>query len=209
MVAAFDLDDTLYHEMDYVHSAFRAIAHKYGSKYYQLMISAPSVAEAFDTPGIKIDDLLQIYRNHIPDITLPVSSLYTLEALKKSGHTLALITDGRVSTQYNKISSLGLDRIISPDMIYVSEEFGQGKITGGAMRDIMVKCPSDSYMYVGDNLTKDFVRGNELGWATVCLKASPVNIFPQDFKNTDSQFLPKKVIRNLYELLDLVRMNPV
>lgn len=205
MVIAFDLDDTLYHEMDYVHSAYRAIADKFGRKYYQLMMAAPTPADAFDATGIMIEELLHIYRHHFPDITLPMSSLYTLAALKKMGHTLALITDGRTSTQYNKIVALGLDRLISPDMIYVSEKFGQEKITGGAMRDIMAKRPGCRYMYVGDNLVKDFVRGNEMGWVTVCLKASSVNIFPQNFENIDSQFLPKKVICNLYELLDLAR----
>lgn len=203
MVVVFDLDDTLYHEMDYVHSAYRAIARKYGSRYYDLMMSASTVAEAFDATGINIDELLSIYRNHFPDITLPISSLYTLSSLKKAGHALALVTDGRSSTQYNKIIALRLDKLMSPDMIYVSEEFGEEKITGASMHDIMAKHPGEHYTYVGDNLAKDFVRGNEMGWETVCVKASPVNIFPQDFKNTNPKYLPKKVINNLYELLDL------
>lgn len=200
MVVAFDLDDTLYHEMDYVRSAYRAIARIYGAHLLPLMMSASSPSEAFDATGVDIKELLHIYRTHEPDISLPMSALYTLVSILKGGHILALITDGRTVTQENKIKALGLDRFISPDMIYISEKFGEEKLSGGAMRHIMKKYPGEKYIYVGDNPAKDFVRGNELGWETICLKASRENIFPQNFSNIENKFLPKRIIHNLYEL---------
>lgn len=206
MVIVFDLDDTLYQEMEYVRSAYRAIARRFGAHYLPLMLSAATPAEAFDATGLDVKTELEIYRNHIPDITLPWSSLYTLSALKNMGHTLALITDGRAVTQRHKIEALGLERFINSDMIYISEIFGEGKITGGAMKDIMKRYPDEKYIYVGDNPEKDFVRGNEYGWITVALKAGEDNIFKQDFEKSGNDFRPKIVVRNIIELLQIVNM---
>lgn len=204
MVIAFDLDDTLYQEMEYVRSAYRAIARRFGAHYLPCMLSAHTPAEAFDSTGLEVKAELEIYRNHIPDITLPWESLYLLSLLKNAGHILALITDGRKVTQRHKIEALGLERFMSPDMIYVSEEFGEEKITGGAMRNIMRKYPQEKYMYVGDNPEKDFVRGNELGWTTVALKAKKDNIFVQDFDKKPEFFRPKIIIDNIIELFQIV-----
>lgn len=70
----------------------------------------------------------------------------------------------------------------------------------------MNKCPDDIYVYVGDNPEKDFVRGNELGWITVCLKASEDNIFPQNFVEISSEYNPRLIIHNLYEMVDFVNL---
>lgn len=204
MIVAFDLDDTLYHEMDYVRSAYKAIAHIYGTHLLPLMMKAPSPAKAFDLTGVEIDKLLKIYRTHEPDISLSVAAIYTLVTLLKKGHTLALITDGRTVTQEHKIKALGLDRLINADMIYISEKFGEEKISGGAMKDTMRKYPNERYVYVGDNPAKDFVRGNEMGWETICLKATSDNIFQQNFCDFEDAFLPKYFICNLFELIDCV-----
>jgi len=204
MVVAFDLDDTLYQEMEYVRSAYRAIAAKFGAHYLSAMMSAPTPSIAFDATGLDVGAELDIYRNHFPDITLPWDSLYTLALLKNKGHTLALITDGRASTQGNKIAALGLERFINCEMIYISGDFGESKITGGAMRDIMKKCPGEKYLYVGDNPEKDFIRGNELGWITVALKAKIDNINPQNFKSVASECRPDVVIQNMTELIEIV-----
>lgn len=201
---AFDLDDTLYQEMEYVRSAYRAIVAKFGARYLSVMMSAPTPSEAFDATGLDVGAELDIYRNHFPDITLPWDSLYTLALLKNKGHILALITDGRASTQCNKIAALGLERFISHEMIYVSENFGESKITGGAMRDIMRKCPGEKCLYVGDNPEKDFICGNELGWITVALKAKTDNVHPQNFESVAPNYRPAAIIRNIVELIEIV-----
>ncbi|MDE6860980.1 MAG: HAD-IA family hydrolase [Duncaniella sp.] len=204
MVVAFDLDDTLYQEIEYVRSAYRAISRKFGAHYLPAMMSAATPAEAFDITGLDIAEELDIYRTHIPDIKLPWDSLYTLAMLRNLGHVLALITDGREVTQKHKVEALGLYRYMAQDMIYISESFGEGKMTGGAMRDIMAKYPSEKYLYIGDNPEKDFIRGNELGWLTVALKAKKDNIFVQKFDEVDSGWLPAFVIDNIIELIQIV-----
>lgn len=96
MTVIFDLDDTLYAEMEFVRSAYREIARKHGRELLGPMLDAPSPREAFDSTGLPIGELLPIYRNHFPDIRLPWQSLYTLASLKIEGIGWGLSPTGGV-----------------------------------------------------------------------------------------------------------------
>ncbi|MCM1076624.1 MAG: HAD family hydrolase [Bacteroides sp.] len=205
MIVVFDLDDTLYAEMDFVRSGYRAIANRYGHGLLAKMLHASTPREAFDSTGLPINDQLELYRSHYPAIRLPWQSLYTLASLKKRGHILGLVTDGRGLTQRNKINALGLDRFIDERMIFISGETGVEKVSGDSFGRIMLECgPMEKYMYVGDNPAKDFIPGNRLGWDTVCLLDGThgENIFSQDFNLFPQENQPKKLISSLIELLD-------
>lgn len=204
MVVAFDLDDTLFPEMDYVRSAYRAIAREFGEHYLPMMMSAATPAQAFDATGIDIDTQLRIYRTHFPDISLSDEAFKTLSDLKSGGHILAIITDGRYVTQMNKIKALGLDRFVDDDLIFISGSYGEPKLSGGAMRELMSRFPDEKYAYVGDNPEKDFVRANELGWITVALRAKKDNIFSQDFEKAPSEYRPGVIIDELCEIIQFV-----
>lgn len=180
MVVAFDLDDTLFPEADYVESAFRAIGRRYGLHLLGPMMCAATPAEAFDSTGLPVDDLLAIYRTHFPDIRLPWESLYALASLRNAGHRLALVTDGRSVTQRHKIEALGLGRFIAPDMMFISAEVGEGKAGGRAFLTIMERCPGETFMYVGDNPDKDVAAPLALGWKVVLLRSRGRNIHPQN-----------------------------
>lgn len=207
MVFVFDLDDTLFAEMEFVRSAYRAIASRYGSNLLAGMLDAPSPREAFDSTGLPIGELLPIYRNHFPDIRLPWQSLYTLAALRNRGERLGLITDGRSVTQRNKINALGLNRFVADELIFISEEVGAEKLSGRSFEAVMTLCgDSDGshYVYVGDNPQKDFQPGNRLGWQTVCLLgcAAGENIFDQNLRDIPAENRPSRVIYSLTDLLD-------
>lgn len=205
MTVIFDLDDTLCAEMEFVRSAYREIARKYGRELLGPMMSAPSPREAFDSTGLLIGELLSIYRNHYPDIRLPWESLYTLASLKNRGHRLGLITDGRSLTQRNKIRALGLERFMEEELIFISEEVGCEKISGRSFERVMELCGKGGrYMYVGDNPMKDFLPGNRLGWDTVCLinGAKGENLFSQDFNAVADAYWPKCCVDSLLQLLD-------
>lgn len=205
MTVVFDLDDTLYAEMEFVRSAYRAIARRYGLHLLDPMMRASSPREAFDSTGLPIADQLKVYREHFPDIRLPWLSLYTLSMLRNRGHRLGLVTDGRSVTQRNKIRALGLERFIDPELIFISEEVGSDKLSGQAFGRIMALCgENDKYVYVGDNPHKDFVAGNRLGWLTVCLLdgAFGENLFDQSLSGLPIENLPRKIICGLTELLD-------
>ena len=134
-VVCFDLDDTLYKEIDYLKSAYNEIFnsvdhpellpqmiawYRDGKNVFQELNNRIGI----DKP---IDDYLRLYRNHIPEITLSDGVEETLNELSRRGFPLGLITDGRSISQGNKISSLGLRRWIKSNNIIISEEFGSEK----------------------------------------------------------------------------------
>lgn len=199
----FDLDDTLYPEIDYVHSAYRAIAARWGVELLPLMFAAPSIAEAFDLvtatrPDVTITEIIGLYRTHCPGIHLPWQSLYTLATLRNTGHKIGIITDGRSITQRHKIEALDLDRFVNPEHIIISEEIGGDKTTPLPFETIAGKCPDEKFTYIGDNPAKDFTYPASMGWRTVCLLNAGHNIHSQDL----SQLPPSTIsIRSLTELL--------
>lgn len=207
-VIVFDLDDTLYKEIDFLISGYREVARHIGHpEATDFMLKRYSEgANAFEDMitkfnlDISIDDLLDIYRNHIPDISLDSNTEDVLEKLYSRGFTLGLITDGRSVTQRNKIKVLRLKRWIKDENILISEEQGFGKPDERCYLYFMTRFPDAEFTYIGDNLAKDFVTANSLGWQTICLIDDGRNIFKQDF-TIDRNYLPNRSIKSLTELL--------
>ncbi len=209
-IIILDLDDTLYKEIDFLRSAFQEIAFYIGipDTYGRMLRYWQQGENVFEriivdyNLNMSINELLRVYREHKPDITLDVETVKTLDKLSKSC-ILGIITDGRSLTQRNKVVALGLDEYISGENILVSEETGFEKPSQVPYQIIMNKFPHCTYWYVGDNPTKDFLAPNQLGWNTICLLDDGRNIHKQTF-SLDSQFLPKFRIRKLTEVLDFV-----
>ncbi len=207
----FDLDDTLYKEIDFLKSAFRQIADVIGiTGVYDFMLKCYRDGEnAFKMMierynlSYTVDQLLDIYRNHKPDITLDLSIVATLDELKSRGWTMGLMTDGRSVTQRNKIDALGLSEWIEPNCILISEEFGYGKPDEHCYQYFIERYPNAKFCYVGDNLNKDFVTANKLGWQTICLLDDGRNVFSQQIV-IPKEYLPQQTIKELPELLQLI-----
>lgn len=53
------------------------------------------------------------------------------------------------------------------------------------------------FTYVGDNLKKDFIAPNALGWLTVCLKDDGRNIHKQEVEDLEEGMRPKRWIEGL------------
>ncbi len=207
----FDLDDTLYKEIDFLKSAFRQIADVIGiTGVYDFMLKCyrdgenafKMVIERYNL-SYTVDQLLDIYRNHKPDITLDLSIVATLDELKSRGWTMGLMTDGRSVTQRNKIDALGLSEWIEPNCILISEEFGYGKPDEHCYQYFIERYPNAKFCYVGDNLNKDFVTANKLGWQTICLLDDGRNVFSQQIV-LPKEYLPQQTIKELPELLQLI-----
>ncbi len=207
----FDLDDTLYKEIDFLKSAFRQIADVIGiTGVYDFMLKCYRDGEnAFKMViqrynlSYTVDQLLDIYRNHKPDITLDPSIVATLDELKSRGWTMGLMTDGRSVTQRNKIDALGLSEWIEPNCILISEEFGYGKPDEHCYQYFIERYPNAKFCYVGDNLNKDFVTANKLGWQTIGLLDDGRNVFSQQIV-IPKEYLPQQTIKELPELLQLI-----
>jgi len=204
----FDLDDTLALEIDYLKSAFREIAHLADPQHPNL---ADVLIELYfqnenafawlcaTYPQFTVSDLLHIYRNHSPNY--PKNNCKSLLAqLKTKVYVLGLVTDGYSVTQRNKLKALGIDDYF--DLLIISEEFGSEK-PSAANFEVFHQFQTQQYYYVGDNVSKDFITPNALGWTTICLLDAGNNIHPQDF-NKDSLYLPHKNIYKLEDLLELI-----
>lgn len=222
-VICFDLDDTLSKEIDYLKSAYREIAQYAAApcegcsdsvsilaeKAYVAMLEAYQRGEnafvalnAFLGVQNPVNEYLGIYRNHVPEIRLPDEVRDVLVKLKAEGCVIGLITDGRCVQQRHKIEALGLAEFVAEEDIVISEEFGSEKPALANYDYFMKRYPeAEEFVYVGDNVKKDFIAPNALGWMTVCLKDDGRNIHKQDFASVPAEALPKRVIESLSDLV--------
>jgi putative hydrolase of the HAD superfamily len=176
MVIVFDLDDTLYDEIDFVKSGFKEIS-KYlqDDKYYDFMIDEfyqngsgkvfNKLIENFEL-DISLQRLIEIYRFHKPNINLPQDIVKLLEFT--SDYKTALISDGHYITQKNKFDILGLNRFINYPIF--TDFYHTRKPELKPFEMIMKKYPYESYVYISDNPKKDFIAPNKLGWSSIRYK---------------------------------------
>jgi putative hydrolase of the HAD superfamily len=192
-VVVFDLDDTLYPERDFVSSGFRAaagvITDRIKTDVFCRIVDLFEAGESdpfgrvLAESGLAAElkgQLIQAYRNHMPTLMLVAEVVEMLNSLRASGRSLGIITDGRSVTQRNKIRALGLDAWI--DAIVISEEFGSAKPEVRNYRYFEEHFPGQQFVYVGNDIEKDFVAPNRLGWQTVGLRhnARHIHLPPQE-----------------------------
>lgn len=187
----FDLDDTLFPEIDFLQSGFRHIASGlepfigadiYAGMWQQYLNKGNVfswILRQYGSllPRLTADDLLQQYRNHLPAIRLHKDAAVFLNQLNEQCIPAGLITDGRSNTQRNKLKALYLDNYFSD--IIISEEFGSEKPDERNYRYFERKYPGSDFYYFGDNTNKDFITPGKLGWGMACLKDRGRNIHPQ------------------------------
>lgn len=216
-VIVFDLDDTLYKEIDYLKSAYHEIADWFRDHYgiYGLWGEMlryygekkdvfQEIIDFYKRPVDK-EFLLEMYRAHQPDIQLDDDTRFALDDLKNNGgYEIAIITDGRSLTQRNKAKALGLDQYLGDETdMLVSEEHGHEKPDGYAYEMIEAFFPKREYVYVGDNPEKDFLAPNHMGWNTICLLDDGRNIHKQNF-NLPKGYLPKWRIGNMKDIIGYI-----
>lgn len=222
-IIVFDLDDTLYKEIDYLKSGYKKVAKMVEMRYgldspliYDHLLSwyfkgENAFARLNEHYGIDnpIEDYLNIYRYHHPSIELSEETKNTLNALKSKGFTLGVISDGREITQKQKIEALGLEEWIDWDKILINEDTKYFKPNHWSFDRMVLQCYEQysgadlKFYYVGDNPKKDFLAPNQLGWETVCLMDDGRNIHLQDFSLSE-EYLPKVRIGDMKELINLI-----
>jgi putative hydrolase of the HAD superfamily len=186
----FDLDDTLYDEIEYCETGFTAVA-----EFLAELPEAPSAMRIFITLWEQfiggnrkktfntaleeleicyndkfIDELVNVYRNHIPTIKLPQDSRDVLCELRAK-YTLALITDGFLPAQQFKVKSLGIEEYFK--CIVYTEQLGREfwKPSPAGFENIIqtLNVKPENMVYIADNEKKDFIAPNRLGFSTVQL----------------------------------------
>lgn len=180
-----DLDDTLYNEVDYVLSGFKTIDnwikktygkndfYEYAVKLFELGERKKVFNQALDSLNIEYDQefissLLEMYRSHLPTISLLNDSLWLLDNLKANVKK-GIITDGYYNTQNQKLKALKLfDKFNS---IVISDLFGRENWKPSPRPYLesikILNCDHHECVYIGDNDKKDFITAKRLGWLTV------------------------------------------
>ncbi len=188
-VIAFDLDDTLYDELTYVNSGFKAVAayleqtrnFDAGRSFAILWktLEREGRGKVFDhllreygiysSAGIK--KCLSVYRSHRPQINLSEEGTNCLLRME-SQHPLYIVTDGNKQVQHNKLEALGLYTKVKH--CFVTHRYGvrHAKPSPYCFEKItqMEDCRPEQIIYVGDNPTKDFRGIRPLGFKTVRLR---------------------------------------
>ena len=184
-VLVFDLDDTLYPELSYVHSGFRAVA-----AFLSPLLGVPAdtlaagmmAEEAIQGRGQVFDNVLRqhgrwsralvvaclrAYRQHQPEISLFPDAERALNRF--AGQPLYIVTDGHKEVQARKVAALGLAGRVRH--AYLTNRYGRHRAKPNPHVFELI-CRREGVgpaevIYVGDNVKKDFVGIKPLGFNTV------------------------------------------
>ena len=184
MVLIFDLDDTLYPEISYVHSGFSAVADAlerlYGwhageslAQMHEVLRTRGrgSVFDALlETRGVHtrkaVRECVAMYRHHKPRIALKPEADYFLRHWPERPY---LVTDGHKVVQAKKVESLGI--IPRFKRVYITHRYGVCHAKPSPYCFDRIRraegCNWSDLVYVGDNPVKDFVSLNALGGTTI------------------------------------------
>lgn len=183
----FDLDDTLYPEVDYCRSGMLAVAEvlsRQADRPSREIFAAlwrefeggnrqqtfnPILDQlGLDSSERAIRDLIRVYRNHTPGISLPPASRKVLTQMKNM-LPLGLLTDGFLPAQRLKVRALKIGRFFK-SIVYTEQlgrKFWKPSPAGFERLIESLGVPAEEMAYVGDNPAKDFVAPNQLGMVSI------------------------------------------
>jgi putative hydrolase of the HAD superfamily len=193
----FDLDDTLYDEIEYCKSGFIIVAKflanrpesasvktsttsdiiRHISETFWEQFSSGNRTKTFNAALEKLDisysdqlilELIEVYRHHKPTIILPQDSRDVLRELSKK-YTLALLTDGFLPAQELKVQALGIEQFFKA-IVYTEElghQFWKPSPAGYEKIIQQLGAKIENTVYVADNEKKDFIAPNKLGFTTI------------------------------------------
>jgi len=176
VLLVLDLDDTLYPEIAFVESGFRAVAshlqkHSGISKSESTSFMAEDFRQfgrgkvfdrlkaSFSIPEVTVREMVSIYRSHLPEICLFPEALNLLRDLPSIiSKKPYLVTDGNPRVQRSKIQALKLSQFF--ERTYCSRDFGMAaeKPSTQVFEHIAKREGVDfaAITYVGDDPSKDF-----------------------------------------------------
>ena len=184
---AFDLDDTLYPERDFVRSGYRAVAEwaeahlGLGAPIVQAELDALFAAgirrEVFNLwleergldPARWVHDMVSVYREHSPHISMFADAAALLEVLESRGVRRGVITEGFRTVQESKLRALGLADAFEVVVIGGEEARERWKPSRAPFEEWLqrMKVHAEESCYIGDNPAKDFRGARETGMRTM------------------------------------------
>lgn len=204
----FDLDDTLFNEIDYIKSGFLFV-----SKYLEEIINVDYMTinkdllsmyyidknNLFDQylqkfnigKSVINDNCIQLYRTHPPKIQMSEDMCHLLKELKNNNYKLGIITDGRPIVQRNKIKALQLEEIF--DEIIITDELGGSEFRKPCEVPYVQLCRlldvnAIEAVYIGNNPACDFLTPNKMNMDSILIynkHSIPVQdelLFPIDYR---------------------------
>lgn len=184
-VLLFDLDDTLYPEIQFVRSGFKAVSIFLGERmgkepddiFDRMMeiFKAHGRGKVFDLllhqVNLNNHDLIRLlvytYRTHEPELSPFPGCVPTLEKLARAGYRLGLITNGRAAVQRNKVEALGIkpifELIIYTDELGDNREFWKPSPVPYTVAREFFQVPPGEMVYIGDDPKIDFPGARACG----------------------------------------------
>ncbi len=183
----FDLDDTLYNEIDYVYSGFRSVSSYFCSKYnisnrifFAKMLKIlecngrgkvfDNVLKYFNIYNVKnVKKCISLYRAHKPNICLNTDVKKILNYYYAKNIPLYLVTDGNKIVQGKKIDALDIRKYIKK--IFITHRYKKIHSKPSPYCFVKIanleKIDKHHIVYIGDNINKDFVGIKPLGFRTI------------------------------------------
>jgi putative hydrolase of the HAD superfamily len=184
----FDLDDTLYPEREYFESGFAVVAERLEERGAGEAGAIGRLLEAihfeegregvFDKAAARlgyprewVPELVALFRDHTPRISLPAESAEVLRCLRLQ-YRLGIVTDGHASVQHGKIEALGLRPLV--DAIIVTDELGRRHWKPHPL-PFLTCCRAlhvqpDQAIFVGDHPQRDIGGAHGAGLRAVRLR---------------------------------------
>jgi len=222
----FDLDDTLYPEIDYVISGFKVVSSIISRDYnmnQETIFKKMKSLFKIDTNNVfdrllnsinvnynkdYIMDLVENYRKHLPKIKIYEDADYIIKYLYSENYKLGIITDGYKIAQKNKLKALNINKYF--DCIIITDELGKEywkphrKSYEIVKNSLKVKY--QEMIYVGDNITKDFVAPNKLGITSVLISREKGVYYNINDVKLEDIYKPNYNIKTLFELKKILEV---
>ena len=216
----FDLDYTLYDEMQFFESGMKDVSEYVGSKYhlpvkevYDFCIESVKKEGRGKTYNHLCEEynlnedpmkLVDIYRATRPSLYLYKDAAEVLNQLKKEGKLIGIITDGNATVQEAKVKLLGLfdiiDALILPDALVIDGETHFTKpnpvVYEACLEKLGVK-PEEA-VYIGDNPLKDFAGARKIGMKTVQILRD--NGMFTDVKAPSKEYEADEIVKDLRDI---------
>lgn len=208
----FDLDDTLYPEIEFVYGGYAAVAEavrgQLGIEIYDDLTSLFGAGQRGDlfTPVLRkhlgdvqepyVKQLVSIYRKHEPILHCFPEVPDLLRTLKPS-YRLAIISDGHLCVQQRKLRSLQLDDCF--ELVIFTDQWGREawKPSPRAYEAVLenLNVSGAESVYIADNPAKDFHGARRVGMHTIRVRR-PGSIYGE-IEPPSSEFAPDLEIESL------------
>lgn len=182
----FDLDDTLYPELEYVFSGYAAVAGWSADRFAIPAAQGHRELVDFFRSGTRYHifnhwlarydldseenalQLLKVYREHMPSIRL-FSGVLELLARLRSRYRLGIVSDGYLVMQTQKVAALDVEPLV--ETVVLSDRLGADawkpspKPFQLALANLGLS--PEQAVYVGDNPHKDFLGARRAGMRSI------------------------------------------